>query len=137
MPLGEKVEIQGKVSGAIDIGKVPLGSRSNVTVDWTVRGKDISASMRTTDYLLTRADGVSIINSLGVMTTNDNEKISVKLGGYGLVPALSKMGLKGFITYETASSKYSAFNSRVDVFVGEFLPEKGELTLSCYEWKES
>ena len=132
-----KTTIFGRVTGAVDIGKTPLGSRSNVSVDWTVTGKDFSASMRTTDYLLTRPDSISVINSLGVMTTSDNEKIAVKLGGYGLVPADGKMKLKGFITYETASSRYTSFNSRVDVFDGEFASERGEITLNTYELKEA
>lgn len=131
----EKTIILGKVIGAVDIGKTTLGSRSNVSVEWTVTGKDFSASMRTTDYLLTRPDGISVINSLGVMTTAENEKIAVKLGGYGLAPADGRMKLKGFITYETASARYASFNSRVDVFDGDFASERGEITLNSYEWK--
>ena len=132
-----KATIFGKVTGAVDIGKTPLGSRSNVSVDWTVTGKDFSASMRTIDYLLTRPDGISVINSVGVMTASDSEKIAVKLGGYGLVPVDGRMKLKGFITYETASARYSSFNSRIDVFEGEFASVRGEITLNTYELKEA
>lgn len=131
----ERMTVLGKVTGAVDVGKTPLGSRSNVSVEWTVTGGDFSASMKTTDYLLTRPDGISVINSLGVMTTTDNEKIAVKLGGYGLVPADGKMKLKGFVTYETASAKYASFNSRIDVLEGEFLSERGEITLNTHELK--
>jgi len=132
----EKMTLLGKVTGAVDIGKTPLGARSNVSAEWTVTGKDFSASIRTTDYLLTRPDGISVINSVGVMTTADNEKIAVKLGGYGLVPVDGKMKLKGFITYETASARYGSFNSRVDVFDGEFISENGEMVLNARALKE-
>jgi hypothetical protein len=135
--LQERATIFGKVTGAVDIGKTPLGTRSNVSVDWTVTGKDFSASMRTIDYLLTRPDGISVINSVGVMTTSDDEKIAVKLGGYGLVPVDGRMKLKGFMTYETASARYTSFNSRVDGFDGEFASERGEITLNTYELKEA
>lgn len=121
----------------MDIGKTPLGSRSNVSVDWTVTGKDFSASMRTIDYLLTRPDGISVINSVGVMTASDDEKIAVKLGGYGLIPVDGKMKLKGFMTYETASERYASFNSRVDLFDGEFASERGEIMLNTYELEEA
>ena len=131
----EKMVMRGKVIGAVDIGKTSLGSRSNVSVDWTVSGRDLSASMKTTDYLLTRPDGISVINSLGVITTKDNETIAVKIGGYGLVPVNGKMKLKGFITYETASAKYESFNSRVDVFDGDFFSDTGDMTLNSYELK--
>jgi hypothetical protein len=131
-----RATIFGKVTGAVDIGKTPRGTRSNVSVDWTVTGKDFSAAMRTIDYLLTRPDGISVINSVGVMTASDNEKIAVKLGGYGLVPVDGKMKLKGFITYETASERYTSFNSRVDMFDGEFASDRGEITLNAYELKE-
>lgn len=132
-----KATIFGKVTGAVDIGKTPLGSRSNVSVDWTVTGKDFSASMRTIDYLLTRPDGISVINSVGVMTASDDEKIAVKLGGYGLIPVDGKMKLKGFMTYETASERYASFNSRVDLFDGEFASERGEIMLNTYELEEA
>ena len=131
----EKMVMRGKVIGSVDIGKTSVGSRSNVSVEWTVNGRDFSALMKTTDYLLTRPDGISVINSLGVMTTKDNETIAVKLGGYGLVPVNGKMKLKGFITYETASAKYGSFSSRVDMFDGDFFSDTGALTLNCYEFK--
>ncbi len=132
-----KMVMLGKVAGAAEIGKTPLGSRSNVSADWTVTGKDFSAAMKTTDYFLTRPDGISVINSLGVMTTSDNQKIGVKLGGYGLLPVNGKMKLKGFTTYETASEEYSSYNSRVDVFEGEFLADTGEITINSFELGES
>ncbi|MDG6996038.1 MAG: hypothetical protein JRN52_08945 [Nitrososphaerota archaeon] len=131
----ERTIMRGKAIGSVDVGKTPLGSRSNVSVEWTVSGRDFSASMKTTDYLLTRPDGISVINSLGVITTKDNETIAVKIGGYGLVPINGKMKLKGFITYETASTKYGSYNSRVDVFDGDFFSDTGALTLNCYELK--
>ena len=130
----EKTVMRGKVIDAVDIGKTSLGLRSNVSVEWTVSG-EFSALMKTTDYLLTRPDGISVINSLGVITTKDNEKIAVKIGGFGLVPVNGKMKLKGFITYETGSSKYETFNSRVDIFDGDFLSDTGAITLNSYELK--
>ncbi len=130
---GAKTMILGRVAGAADVGKTPLGLRSNVSVDWTVTGKGLSASMKTTDYLLTRPDGISVINSLGVMTTGDNQRIAVKLGGYGLVPVNGKMKLKGFVTFETASERYSSYNSRIEVFEGEFATSTGEIALNSFE----
>lgn len=130
---GAKTMILGRVAGAADVGKTPLGLRSNISVDWTVTGKELSASMKTTDYLLTRPDGISVINSLGVMTTDDNQRIAVKLGGYGLVPVNGKMKLKGFVTFETASERYSSYNSRIEVFEGEFATSTGEIALNSFE----
>jgi hypothetical protein len=132
-----KTIILGKVIGAIEIGRTPSGSRSNVSAEWTVTGKDLSGSMKTTDYFLTRPDGISIINSLGAITTADNQTIGVKIGGYGLVPVNGKMKLKGFVTYETASERYGAYNSRVDVFEGEFMADTGEIALNSFELREA
>ncbi len=134
---GAKALLLGKVAGSVDMGKTPLGLRSNVSVNWTVTGKDFSASMKTTDYLLTRFDGISVINSLGTMATKDNEKIGVRLGGYGLAPVNGRMRLKGFITYETGSEKYSSYNKKVDVFDGEFVTESGDIKINSYELEES
>jgi len=137
MVLGEKTILRGRISGSVQLGETPLGNRSDVSVDWVWEGRDLRATMKTVDYLLVRRDGVAVLNVLGVATTSDEEKIGVKIGGYALQAVEGRLRIKGFVTFETASAKYSSYNSRIEVLEGEVDLNKGEIILNSYEWRES
>lgn len=84
----EVYSFEAEFTDIMPVGLTPRGIRIDLPYLGTVvTGPFEGATVQGTDYLLIRADGVGVMDVRTLMITPDDEVISFRASGYGLMPA--------------------------------------------------
>ena len=143
MTSGHLYRFEATFTDLVPIGLVPEGLRLDPHFSGSVVDGDFAgASVRGTDYLLFRSDGVGVLDVWEVLAT-ESGSVSVRAGGYLLPPTgfelpppevlLSEefqwpdiaLPIHGFAVYRTGAAGLELLNRTIATFTGEVNPGLG------------
>ena len=149
MTSGHLYRLEATFTDLVTIGLVPEGLRLDAHFSGSVVDGDFAgASVRGTDYLLFRSDGVGVLDVWEVLAT-ERGSVSVRAGGYLLPPTgfelpppevlLSEefqwpdiaLPFHGFAMYRTGAAGLDWLNRTIATFTGEANPGLGTLVVSA------
>jgi hypothetical protein len=140
---------EARFTALVPIGPVPDGIRLDAHFEGRVReGALAGATVRGTDYLRFRSDGVGVLDVREVLA-RDGQSVEVRAGGYLFPPAgfalppadvlvapdftwpEVELPFHGFATFSTAAPAWQQLNHTVATFNGVANPGAGTLVVEA------
>lgn len=121
------------ISPGVDLGLVPEGGRINHHFAGDIWGPIIHGKVDGIDYFLMRPDGVGLLHSHGIITTDGGDLISVEVSGFMSRSPDGRFAVKGALAYQTGSEEFAWLNSTQGVVDGFFDLTKMEATAKIFK----
>ncbi|MHC9544511.1 MAG: DUF3237 family protein [Vulcanimicrobiota bacterium] len=94
----------------VSYGTTPIGERSDISFEGNVTGDLLAGTMKGTDYIVTRSDGITEINARASLITTDGAAISVQITGYCYSDGVIK---DTYVRFLTGNENYKWLNNAV------------------------